>query len=107
MLNAIIAMIGYYMVILTSAMGLIVIGIRLFKMLTARKQQAEVRETTSVSDEPSGEAEKELAAAAIAAASVLLTSERTTASTWPLVERSPYSAWKLASRSRRISPAGG
>lgn len=107
MLNAIIAMIGYYMVILTSAMVLIVIGIRLFKMLTARKQQAEVRETTSVSDEPSGEAEKELAAAAIAAVSVLLTSERTTASTWPLVERSPYSAWKLASRSRRISPAGG
>ena len=107
MLNAIMAMIGYYIVILTSAMVLIVIGIRIFKILIGRKQQAEVRETTSVSDEPSGEAEKELAAAAIAAVSVLLTSERTTASTWLLVERSPYSPWKLVSRSRRISPAGG
>ena len=106
MLNAIMAMIGYYIVILVSAMVLIVIGIRIFKMLTARKQQ-EVHETTSVSDEASSEVEKELAAAAIAAVSVLLASERTTASTWPLVERSPYSAWKLASRSRRISPAGG
>ena len=107
MLNAIMAMIGYYLVILTAAMVLIVIGIQIFKMLTAKKQPAGVHETTSASDEASSEVEKELAAAAIAAVSVLLASERTTASTWPLVERSPYSAWKLASRSRRISPAGG
>jgi uncharacterized membrane protein len=100
-------MIGYYMVILTSAMVLIVIGIRLFKMLTARKQQAEVRETTSVSDEESREVETELAAAAIAAVSALLASERTTASAWSFVGRSPYSVWKLANRSRRVSPAGG
>ena len=107
MLNAIMAMIGYYLVILTAAMVLIVIGIQIFKMLTARKQSAGAHETTSASCEASSEVEKELAAAAIAAVSVLLTSEQTTASTWPLVERSPYSAWKLASKSRRISPAGG
>jgi hypothetical protein len=107
MLSDIIVMIGYYIVILASAMLLIVIGIRIFKMLTGRKQQAQVHETQSASNEASDEVEKELVAAAIGAVSVLLTSERITASTWPIVERSPHSAWKVASRSRRFSPAGG
>jgi hypothetical protein len=98
-------MIGYYIIILASAMLLIVIGIQIFKMLTARKQQAGMRETAPLSDETSGDAEE--LAAAIAAVNVLLVSERTNTSTWPLVERSPYAAWKLAGRSRRISPAGG
>lgn len=106
MLNAIIAMIGYYIVILAAAMLLIVIGIQIFKGLTARKQQAGLPET-SPSGELSGESEEELAAATIAAVSVLLISEPTTVSTWPLVERSPYSPWKTASRSRRTSPTGG
>lgn len=106
MLNAIITMIGFYIVILSSAMFLIVIGIQIFKTLTARKRQIESHETQAHADAPSREAE-EVAAAAITAVSILLTSERTTASAWPLVERSPYSPWKSGSRSRRISPAGG
>jgi hypothetical protein len=99
------AMIGYYIVILASAMLLIVIGIQVFKVLTASKRQAEPPETMPSSGGPS-ESDEELAAA-IAAVSVLLTSERTAVSTWPLVERSPYSPWKTASRSRRISPVRG
>jgi hypothetical protein len=98
------AMIGYYIVILASAMLLIVIGIQVFKVLTASKRRAEPLETMPSSGGPS-ESDEELAAA-IAAVS-FLASERTAVSTWPLVERSPYSPWKTASRSRRISPVRG
>ena len=107
MLNAIMAMIGYYIVILTAAMFLIVTGIQIFKVLTAKKRQAKPAEAMHGSGQPLGETADELAAAAIAAVSVLLMSERTSVSTWPSVERSPYSPWKTASRSRRNSPAGG
>jgi len=107
LLSAIIAMIGYYIVILASAMFLIVIGIQVFKALTARKRRAEPTETIPSSGGPSGETDEEYAAAAIAAVSVFLTSQRTSLSAWPLVERSPHSPWKTAGRSRRISPAGG
>lgn len=107
MLNAIMAMIGYYLVILASAMFLIVIGIHIFKVLTARKRQAEPSEKIGHTRGPSGEIEGEFIAAAIAAVSLLLTAEPTAVSVWRFVERSSHSPWKTASRSRRVSPKGG
>lgn len=107
MLDAILTMIGYYVVILASAMILIVVGIQIFKMLSGRKQ-GEPSDTPAYAGEASEETSQELAAAAIAAVSVFVSSEeRGVFSAWSPVERAPHSPWKIASKSRRISVVGG
>jgi hypothetical protein len=100
-------MIGYYIVILTAAMILIVIGIQVFKMLSGRKQREPFEPSVS-SAGVSEQTSEELAAAAIAAVAALVGSdERGSASAWTLVETDAPSPWKIASRSRRVSLAGG
>jgi len=100
-------MIGYYIVILASAMILIVVGIQIFKMLSGRKQGF-LSDVPDLTRETSQETGQELTAAAIAAVSVFLSSEqRGAASAWSCVERASYSPWKTASRSRRIPAVGG
>ena len=107
MLDAILVMIGYYLVILSSAMILIVAGIQIFKVLSARKQLKESEMASRVTGAPSEETGEETAAAIAVIGVMLASQERASVSAWPLVERGPYSAWKIASRSRRISPVGG
>jgi len=104
LLGSIAVMIGYYIVVLSAAMFLIVAGIQIFKIVTGRKQRQERLKTLPYSVKAS---EEELAAAAIAAVSVLLTSERTSVSSWLLMQRSPHSPWKIAGKSRRASRIGG
>jgi len=107
LLDAILVMIGYYIVILASAMILIVVGVQIFKALSARKQPKEVTEAVLLPGSSSEETGEELAAA-VAAVSIMLSSEkRASVSGWSLVERGMYSPWKASSRSRRISAAGG
>jgi len=107
LLNAILMMIGYYIVILTAAMILIVVGIQIFKALSAGKQLKEAVKTKLISSPPSEEIGEELAAA-VAAVSIVLSSEKqVSVSGWSLVERGMYSPWKVSSRARRISAVGG
>ena len=107
MLDAILVMIGYYLVILSSAMILIVAGIQIFKVLSARKQLKESEMASRVTSARSEETGEEVAAAIAAVGVMLMPQERASVSAWLLVERGLYSPWKIASRSRRISLVGG
>lgn len=106
MLSAILTMIGYYVIILTAAMVLIVVVVQAFKALSARRQRAEHTEPDEVKSEQTEETSEELAAAIAAVGFVLSAEKPLGVSAWPHVERSPYSPWKVGSRSRR-SPLGG
>jgi hypothetical protein len=108
LLGAILTMIGYYVIVLTAAMVLIMVVVQVFKALIARREH----------DEPAGPAEdsglraeetgEELAAAAIAAVSCMLGAEKPLGvSVWSSVERSVFSPWKIAGKSRRIPHRGG
>ena len=107
MLDAILTMIGYYVIILTAAMVLIVVVVQIFKALSARTQRNERTELYEVRVERAGETSDELAAA-VAAVSYLLDEEKPLGiSAWSRVERTVFSPWKVASRSRRALFGGG
>jgi hypothetical protein len=100
-------MIGYYVVILTAAMLLIVVVVRVFEAISRRKRRNEPTEPSEASNEPVGEADEELAAAAIGAVSLMLGAEKSNGvSAWSQIDRTLISPWKIASKSRRI-PHGG
>ena len=106
MLDAILTMIGYYIVILAAAMIVIVIGIQVFKMLSGRRQ-GELHEPTGPSAGMPDRSE-ELTAAAIATVTAFAGSgQRGSVSAWVLFDTDARSSWKIASRSRRISFKGG
>lgn len=108
MLDAILTMIAYYVVILTAAMTLIVVIVQVFKALSSRRAREESIAPSEDSGEPVGEASDELAAAAIAAVSLMTGAEKPLGvSAWSRTERNVLSAWKVASRSRRIPYGGG
>jgi hypothetical protein len=101
-------MIGYYVMILTAAMALIMVVVQVFKVLIARREHNESGQPHEASDEPVGETSEELAAVAIAAVSVMLSAEKSLGvSAWSRTERSVFAPWKIASRSRRIPCGGG
>ena len=107
MLDAILTMIGYYVVILTAAMLLIVVVVRVFEVLSAREGRKEPTEPPEASNEPVGETSEELAAA-IGAVSLMLGAEKPKGvSAWSQINRTLVSPWKIASRSRRIPHGGG
>jgi hypothetical protein len=99
-------MIAYYLVILSSAMLLIVLGVQVFKSLSSRKQGEEDVEM-GISREPGQEVSEELGAAVAAVTVMLSSQERASVSGWAFVDRGTSSPWKIASRSRRISQVGG
>jgi flagellar biosynthesis/type III secretory pathway M-ring protein FliF/YscJ len=108
LLGAILTMIGYYVIILTAAMILIMVVVQIFKAFIARRkhdESAAVADGSAVRAEETGE---EFAVAAIAAVSCVLGTERQFGvSAWSAIERSVFSPWKIASRSRRIRNGGG
>ena len=59
MLDAILVMIGYYVVMLASAMMLLVVGVQVFKVLSSKKQRREHPEK-DVSREPAREVSEKL-----------------------------------------------
>jgi len=108
LLGAILTMIGYYVIILTAAMVLIMVVVQIFKALIARREHDEPAGRTDDSNLRSEETSEELAAAAIAAVSCMLGSEKTLdVSGWSSIERSVFSPWKIASKSQRIPRRGG
>ena len=107
MLDAILTMIGYYVVILTAAMLVIVVVVRVFEALAARERRNQSTESSEVSNEPVGETSEELAAA-IGAVSLMMGAEKSErVSAWPQIHSTLVSPWKIASRSRRIPRGGG
>ncbi len=107
MLNAILLMIGYYVVILTVAMILIVAGILIFKALSQRQRSREAEPALPQPSRISEDADEELAAAIAAVSVVAVPHAQASVSGWMFVERRESSPWVLASRSRRVSPVGG
>jgi len=59
LLDAILVMIGYYVVMLASAMMLLVVGVQIFKVLSSKKQRREHAEKDA-SREPAREASEKL-----------------------------------------------
>ena len=107
MLGAILTMIGYYVIILTAAMVLIMVVVQVFKALIARREHDEPAGPADDSALRAEETGEELAAA-IAAVSCMLGAEKPLGvSVWSSVERSVFSPWKIASKSRRIPHRGG
>ena len=107
MLDAILTMIGYYVVILTAAMLVIVVVVRIFEALAAREGRNQPTESSETSNEPVGETSEELAAA-IGAVSLMMGAEKSErVSAWSQINITLVSPWKIASRSRRIPRGGG
>jgi len=107
LLDAILTMIGYYVLILTATMLLIVVVVRVFEAFSAREGRKEATEPSEASNEPSGTTGEELAAA-IGAVSLMLGAENSDkASAWSQISRPLISPWKIASKSRRIPHGGG
>jgi hypothetical protein len=101
-------MIGYYVVILTAAMVLIMVVVQIFKAIIARRERNEPVAPAVDSDVQFKETSEELAAVAIAAVSCIMGAEKPLGvSAWSRIERSVFSPWKVASRSRRIAHGGG
>jgi hypothetical protein len=100
-------MIGYYVIILTAAMFLIVVVVRVFEAFSARGRRTKPTELPEVSNEPVGETSEELAAA-IATVSLMLGADRRLGvSAWSRIESTLISPWKIASKSRRVPHGGG
>jgi hypothetical protein len=101
-------MIGYYVMILTAAMVLIMVVVQVFKAFIARRKHEEPAVPADDSHPRAAETDEELAVAAIAAVSCVLGTERQLGvSAWSAIERSVFSPWKIASKSRRIRNGGG
>jgi hypothetical protein len=108
LLDAILTMIGYYVIILTAAMVLIVVVVQVFKALSTRRENSKPTEPSEPSGQPVEEISEELAALAIAAVSCMLGAEKPTGvSAWSRIEIGAFSPWKIASRSRRVPRGGG
>ncbi|MGA2240055.1 MAG: hypothetical protein ABSG74_12675 [Candidatus Bathyarchaeia archaeon] len=108
MLGAISTMFGYYVIMLTAAMVLIIVVVQIFKALIARRKYDELAGQARGSDPRGEETVEELVAVAIAAVSFMLSSEKQLGvSAWSRVERRVFSPWKIVSRSRRIQYHGG
>jgi len=73
-------MIGYYILILTSVMVLIVVVIRIFKVLSARKQP-------NISSAQPRETGEEYVAGMAAVSSMVIVHKLLTVSAWPHVEK--------------------
>ena len=107
MLDAILTMIGYYVIILTAAMLLIVVVVRVFEAISARNRRNELTEPSKASDETVRDTSEEFAAV-IAAVSVMVGAENPAGvSAWSHTERTMSSPWKTASKSQRIPYCGG
>jgi hypothetical protein len=107
-LGAILEMIGFYVIILTGAMVLIVVVVQVFKALSARREAKTPAMPSPVPSTLLGEeASDELAAMTAAISLVVFGGKPLGVSEWSRVERGAYSLWKLASRSRRIPSGGG
>jgi hypothetical protein len=101
-------MIGYYVIILTAAMVLIIVVVQIFKAIISRRGQAQPTAPANGSVSRADETSDELAVAVIAAVAYVLSTERQLGvSTWSRIERSAISPWKIASKSRRIPHRGG
>ena len=108
LLSAILTMIGYYVIILTAVMVLLMVVVQIFKALIARREHHGLAGQASGSDLRAEETGEELVAAAIAAVSCMLGSEKPSGIPgWSSIERSGFSSWKIASKSRRIPHRGG
>ena len=108
MLDAILTMIGYYVIILTAAMVLIMVVVQIFKAVIARREHNKPAGPAGDLDVRVEETSEELAAVAIAAVSYIIGAEKPLGvSAWSRIERSVFSPWKIASRSRRIALGGG
>jgi hypothetical protein len=108
LLDAILTMIGYYVIILTAAMVLIMLVVQIFKVLSFRRGHVE---PTAPADEPDSRAKEtsdERAIAAIAAVAYVLSTDRQlSVSAWSHIERSGFSPWKITSKSRQVPHSGG
>jgi hypothetical protein len=100
-------MIGYYVMILTAAMVLIMVVVQIFKAMIARREHNEPVGPAGDLDVRVEETSEELAAVAIAAVSCIGGKKPLGVSAWSHIERSVFSPWKIASRSRRIVWGGG
>jgi hypothetical protein len=108
LLEAILTMIGYYLVILTAAMVIIMVVVQIFKAIVARREHNKPSGPVEDSDVRVEERSEELAAVAIAAVSCMLGAEKPLGiSAWSRVEGSTFSPWKIASKSRPIPRGGG
>jgi hypothetical protein len=108
LLGAILTMIGYYVIILTATMVLIMIVVQVFKAFIARREHSPPPAPADDSGSRVEEAGEDFAVAAIAAVSCMLGTERQLGvSAWSGIERSVFSPWKIASKSRRIPHRGG
>ncbi|WP_455285923.1 hypothetical protein [[Eubacterium] cellulosolvens] len=101
MLDAILVMIGYYVVILASTMMLLVFGVQIFKVLSSKKQRREHAEM-DVSREPAREVGEQLGDAVAAVTVMPSGKEQASVNGWKSVNRDIGSPWKIASRSRSI-----
>jgi hypothetical protein len=103
LLEAILTMIGYYVIILTAAMVLIMVVVQIFKALIARREHNKPLGLAGDSDVRVEETSEELAAVAVATVSCILGAEKPLGvSAWSRIERSVFSPWKIASRSPRV-----
>jgi hypothetical protein len=101
-------MIGYYVIILTAAMVLIMVVVQIFKAFIARRKHDEPAAPANDSGSRAEETGEELAVAAIAAVCCILSTDRLLGvSAWSAIERSVFSPWKIASKSGRIPYGGG
>jgi len=108
LLGSILTLIGYYVIILTAAMVLIMVVVQIFKAFIARREHDEPAVPADDSHPRAEETGEEFAVAAIAAVSCVLGTERQLGvSAWSTIERSVFSPWKIASKSRRIPHGGG
>lgn len=79
-------MIGYYVVILASAMVLIVFGVQIFKVLSSKKQPREHAEM-DVSREPAREVSEQLGAAVAGVTMMPSAKEQASVNGWEFVNR--------------------
>jgi hypothetical protein len=108
LLEAILTMIGYYVIVLSAAMVLIMVVVQVFKAVIARREHNEPARLAGDSDVQVEETSEEVAAVVIAAVSCIPSVEKPLGvSEWSRIERSVFSPWKIASRSRRIVGGGG
>jgi hypothetical protein len=106
LLDAILMMIGYYVIILTAAMVLIVVVVQIFKKLSTKEQHDTPADSFPIPEQSAAETGEELAAAVAAVTLMVATEKPLGVTAWSRVERSVYSPWKVASKSRRMSCRG-
>jgi hypothetical protein len=106
LLARMLVMIGYYLVILTSAMILIVLVIQVFKSISKRAR-AEPDGRVSEQGPETGETTDESIAAIAAVGATLMSESSAGVSAWSRLEAPQRAAWKVSGRSQRILQIGG